>query len=62
MKRVVLVLCAWVCGHVFADLPLEGDTTLEFTTTTATWLSFDLSPDGSTFVLEVLGDLYTLSD
>ncbi|MFU8817370.1 MAG: amidohydrolase family protein [Pseudomonadales bacterium] len=43
-----------------AALPLEPTRTIEFDTDEATWLSLDLSPDGSTLVLEVLGDLYLL--
>ena len=34
--------------------------TMAFTTSEATWLSLDLSPDGKTIVFELLGDLYTL--
>lgn len=41
-------------------LPLITDRTLRFTTTEATWLSLDLSPDGQTLLFEILGDLYTL--
>src|SRR5512134_3495346 len=41
-------------------LPLLTDRTLSFTTSEATWLSLDLSPDGTTIVFEPLGDLYTL--
>ena len=33
---------------------------VEFETTTGTWMSLDLSPDGRTIVFELLGDLYTL--
>ncbi len=49
-------------ADVLADepLPLEPDETLSFTVDEATWLSLDISPDGRTLVLEVLGDLYTL--
>ncbi|HVS64569.1 MAG TPA: amidohydrolase family protein [Thermoanaerobaculia bacterium] len=45
------------------ELPLESSDSLRwlrFTTDEATWMSVDLSPDGRTLVLEVLGDLYTL--
>ncbi|HEX6324845.1 MAG TPA: hypothetical protein VFZ36_14045, partial [Vicinamibacterales bacterium] len=41
-------------------LPLITDRTLSFTTSEATWMSLDLSPDGQTIVFELLGDLYTL--
>jgi len=42
------------------DLPLEAARTIRFDQTEASWLSVDVSPDGSTLVLDVLGDLYTL--
>jgi len=41
-------------------LPLITTRTLDFTTDEGTWISLDLSPDGSTIVFELLGDLYTL--
>jgi Tol biopolymer transport system component len=42
------------------ELPLAVDRTLSFTVEEATWLSIDVSPDGLTLVLEILGDLYTM--
>ncbi len=42
---------------VFEDADLA---TLEFSTDEVTWLSVDIAPDGKTFVVDVLGDLYTL--
>ncbi|HXE74887.1 MAG TPA: amidohydrolase family protein [Candidatus Xenobia bacterium] len=41
-------------------LTLKPERTIEFTTDEGTWLSVDVSPDGQTLVLELLGDLYTL--
>ena len=41
-------------------LPLISTRTLKFSTSEGTWISLDLSPDGSTLVFELLGDLYTL--
>jgi Tol biopolymer transport system component len=41
-------------------LALEPTRTVEFETDEVTWLSVDVSPDGSMLALEILGDLYTL--
>lgn len=41
-------------------LPLEATETIEFTTDEVTWMSVDVSPDGTTLVFDLLGDLYTL--
>ena len=41
-------------------LPLETNRVIEFETDSATWLSLDVHPAGEGFVLEILGDLYTL--
>ena len=60
MKRFLATITALLGFCVFAELPLKSDATFELNTSTVTWLSFDLSPDGETFVLEVLGELYTL--
>lgn len=43
-----------------ASLPLEGVRTVRVATDEGTWLSLDVSPDGSTLVFDLLGDLYTL--
>jgi Tol biopolymer transport system component len=43
-----------------STLPLIPSRTLRFTTDEGTWISLDVSPDGSTIVFELLGDLYTL--
>jgi Tol biopolymer transport system component len=42
------------------SLPLKPTRTLSFETDEVTWASLDVSPDGSTIVFELLGDLYTL--
>ncbi|MFB3105856.1 MAG: hypothetical protein ACE1ZA_13180, partial [Pseudomonadales bacterium] len=60
-----LFLVVFVCRSLSADekksdLPLEPTRTISFETDEATWLSLDVSPDGHTLVLEILGDLYTL--
>ena len=61
VKRLLCGLLGVLLGaNLAAELPLKGNTTLELTTAKVTWLSFDLSPDGRTLVLEVLGELYTL--
>jgi len=64
----LLVALAWTATAMAADdkddkepLPLEGKTdSLAFTTDEGSWLSLDITPDGSTIVFDLLGDLYTL--
>src|SRR5215211_4578950 len=41
-------------------LPLVTTRTVRFTTDQGTWMSVDVSPDGSTIVFDLLGDIYTL--
>lgn len=41
-------------------LPLEPVRRAEFTTDEVTWASIDVSPDDSTLIFDILGDLYTL--
>ncbi|MBI3471588.1 MAG: PD40 domain-containing protein, partial [Candidatus Solibacter usitatus] len=41
-------------------LVIKPDRTIEFTTNEATWMSVDVSPDGVTLLVDLLGDLYTL--
>ena len=60
MKRAIAALASILSLCAAAELSLKSSATLEHTVSTVTWLSFDLSPDGQTFVLEVLGELYTL--
>ncbi len=42
-------------------LPLVTSRTARFTTDQGTWMSVDVSPDGSTLVFDLLGDIYTVS-
>lgn len=42
------------------DLPLTPAETIKFTTDEGTWMSLDVSPDGSTIIFDLLGDIYTL--
>ncbi|THD66728.1 amidohydrolase [Robertkochia marina] len=42
------------------ELPLEPERKISFTTEEGTWLSLDVSPDGSTIVFDMMGDLYTM--
>jgi imidazolonepropionase-like amidohydrolase/Tol biopolymer transport system component len=41
-------------------LPLVTTRTVRFTTAEGTWMSVDVSPDGSTIVFDLLGDIYTV--
>ena len=41
-------------------LPLEPARWARFTATEGTWISLDVSPDGSTIAFDLLGDLYTM--
>jgi Tol biopolymer transport system component len=42
------------------ELPLEPERTIAFTTSEATWLSLDVSPDGRTIVFDLMGDIYSM--
>ena len=41
------------------SLPLEPTREIRFTTDEGSWMSVDISPDGTTLVFDLLGDLYT---
>ena len=42
------------------SLIIKPERTIEFDTDEATWMSVDISPDGKTLLVDMLGDLYTL--
>jgi len=42
------------------NLPIKADRFFELNTDTGTWISLDVSPDGSTIVFDMLGDIYSL--
>jgi Tol biopolymer transport system component len=42
------------------ELPLEPTRSIDFKATEATWMSLDVSPDGSTIVFDLMGDLYSM--
>ena len=42
------------------DLPLEPGRELKFETSTGTWMSLDVTPDGRSIVTDILGDLYRI--
>ena len=42
------------------ELPLEPERTISFSTDKGTWISLDVSPDGSTIVFDLMGDIYTI--
>lgn len=43
------------------DLPLEASRTIAINTDQGTWMSLDVSPDGSSIVFDMLGDIYQMS-
>jgi Tol biopolymer transport system component len=42
------------------ELPLEAARRVEFATNEGTWISVDVSPDGTTLVFDLLGDIHLL--
>src|SRR6478609_4736500 len=44
----------------FKDLPLKPSRRINYTTSEGTWISLDMSPDGSTIVFDLMGDIYTI--
>ncbi len=58
--RNTLLLLSLALSTAQAELTLETNRTVAFDTEQVSWLSLDVHPSGNLFVLEVLGDLYTL--
>lgn len=44
----------------FASLPLKPERQIKFNTKEGTWMSVDVSPDGTTIAFDLLGDIYTV--
>lgn len=44
----------------FASLPLKPERLIQFTTKEGTWMSVDVSPDGTTLAFDLMGDIYTM--
>ncbi len=42
------------------SLPLQPTRTIRFSTSEGAWMSVDVSPDGTTVLFDLLGDLYTV--
>jgi len=42
------------------ELPLEPERNISFTTDRGTWISLDVSPDGSSIVFDLMGDIYSI--
>ena len=51
---------ATLLSEVDDDLPLQPGRTFALDTDEGTWISVDVSPDGTTIVFDLLGDLYTI--
>ena len=70
MSRTLVVVYA-VAGALLAaaqdaekpkaeTLVIKSERTIEFDTDEGTWMSVDISPDGKTLLVDMLGDLYTM--
>ncbi|WP_340202636.1 amidohydrolase family protein [Ascidiimonas sp. W6] len=42
------------------ELPLEPERTVSFSTDSGTWISLDVSPDGTQIVFDLMGDIYLM--
>jgi len=70
-KQIALMMALYItCFGVYAqkdtsfttykNLPLKASRMFELKTNEGTWTSVDVSPDGSTIVFDMMGDLYTI--
>ncbi|ACU04012.1 amidohydrolase family protein [Pedobacter heparinus] len=58
----IALLCLLFAGNAgLAQLPIQAERAVSFTTKEGSNMSVDLSPDGKTVVFCLLGDLYTVS-
>lgn len=70
-KQLTLVMASFILSIVvfaqkdtgfttYKHLPLKATRMFELKTEEGTWTSIDVSPDGSTIVFDMMGDLYTI--
>ena len=70
-KQLTLVMASFILSFVvfaqkdtsfttYKHLPLKATRMFELKTEEGTWTSIDVSPDGSTIVFDMMGDLYTI--
>jgi Tol biopolymer transport system component len=60
LLTAIAMLAASVASAAETPLPLPAARSFAMTLDEGTWISLDLSPDGSTIVFDLLGDLYSL--
>jgi Tol biopolymer transport system component/imidazolonepropionase-like amidohydrolase len=71
LRKLIAAIALCVTGALFAqpkkfdpaediNKPRPDARTVTFTASEGTWMSVDLSPDGSTIVFDLLGDIYTV--
>lgn len=56
----ILILIHKQIYSQYTGLPIKPARTINFTTDEGSYMNLDLSPDGSTLVFDLLGDLYTV--
>ena len=60
LSLILLLPSLVIAQNPGSSLVLEPTRVIEFTTDEGTWMSADVSPDGSSVVFDLLGDLYVL--